>query len=168
MNINKLITKAKESKGGLNRLNLALRIGIPFNKPHSFKVHQLSDHSAETLIPYKRRNLNHLKGIHACALATGSEFASGISLLSNLGSTQYRFILAKIEINYHYQAKKSCFSKAEISPEWLEKNVIAPLKNNDKITVIHEVKTYDTDQNHICTALISWQIKLWSAVKTKL
>ncbi len=168
MNLKKYIAQAKSSQFGLKKLNYILAIGIPFNKPHGIKLHHVSDHLVETIIPYKRKNFNHIKGIHACALATCSEFASGFILLSNLDDQKYRLIMERIEMDYHYQAKTTCISKAELSENWLKETIYAPLETAEKISIKMAVKTYDLNDNHICTATITWQIKAWDRVKTKL
>jgi len=168
MKIDKHITNAKKSNLGLWKLNKILGFGIPFNKPHGIKIHALTDYSVETIIPYKRKNFNHIKGIHACALATCSEFASGFLLISNLDFSKYRLIMEKIEMQYHYQAKTTCLAKIECSADWFNSTIYVPLESDEKISIQNEVKTFDEAGNHICTAIITWQIKLWSKVKTKL
>ena len=77
MDIEKYIAAAKKSKFGMFKLNLGLHYVIPFNKPHGIKLIEISDDFVKTKIPYKRKNLNHIKGIHACGMATAAEFASG-------------------------------------------------------------------------------------------
>ncbi len=168
MNISKYINQAKATSFGLKKLNFILGIGIPFNKPHRIKIFKLTDHTIQTIIPYRRKNFNHIKGIHACALATTSEFASGFLLMSNLDFRKYRLIMEKIEMEYHYQAKLDCFANTELQEEWMNENIYMPLEKDSKISIINTVKTFDKENNHICTANITWQIKLWSKVKTKL
>lgn len=163
-----LMERAKTSKRHMALLNFGLARMIPFNKPHGFKIRKLADYSVEISIPYKKSNFNHIKGIHACALATASEYSTGLVLLNNLNPKKYRIIMQKMEMEYHYQAKMDTKVVFEISTEWLENEVIEPLKTNDSIVVCCEPKTYDRDGNHITTGHIYWQIKDWSKVKTKL
>lgn len=167
MNIDKHIKAAKASSFGLWKLNAMLGWAIPFNKPHGIKIHTLEDFELSAIIPYKRKNFNHIKGIHACGLATCSEFASGFLLMTNLNFKKYRLIMEKIEMNYHYQAKSTSFAKIELSENWFNDEIIIPLKSVEKITVMNTVNTFDSDNNHICTATVTWQIKNWSKVKTK-
>ncbi len=167
MDIDKHINNAKSSKFGLWKLNMMLGWTIPFNKPHGIKIHHINDFDLATVIPYKRKNFNHIKGIHACGLATCSEFASGFLLMTNLNFKVYRLIMEKIEMEYHYQAKSTCYAKIKLSEEWFNNQIITPLKNSEKITVQNKVETYDRGNNHICTATVTWQIKNWKQVKTK-
>ena len=167
MDEDKHIKSAKQSSFGLWKLNIMLGWTIPFNKPHGIKIHQLEDYQISAVIPYRRKNFNHIKGIHACGLATCSEFASGFLLMTNLNFKKYRLIMETIEMNYHYQAKSTCYAKVELNEDWFKTEIYTPLENQDKISITNTVKTFDTDNNHICTALVTWQIKNWTKVKTK-
>jgi len=168
MNFEKYIESAKKSKLGLFKLNFGLSYIIPFNKPHGIKITAILEDSVKTIIPYKRKNLNHIKGIHACGMATAAEFASGFLLLTKLGSKKYRLIMESLEMRYHYQAKMDLHATFTASDEWLEKMIFTPLKENDSILIKCEIKLNDTDGNHVATGFTNWQIKTWDKVKTKL
>lgn len=163
----KIIERAKTSKRHLALLNFVLALKVPFNKPHGFKITELGREIVKVKIPYKRANFNHIRGIHACALATASEYSTGFILLNKLGSKKYRIIMQKMEMNYHYQGKMDVIVTYEISDQWLKIHVLEPLKNQDSIIVNCEVKSYDTDGNHLSTGNIYWQVKPWAKVKTK-
>jgi len=163
----KLLEKAKKSKRHLALLNFGLSRMIPFNKPHGIKIIEIGDKSIKTLFPYKRSNFNHIKGLHACGLATVSEFTTGIVLLSSLDAKEYRIIMQKMEMNYHYQGKMDSIAEFSVTEEWLNDEVITPLKTQESIVVNCEVKTHDSQGNHLTTGNIYWQIKAWKKVKTK-
>lgn len=162
-----LMVKARTSKKHLSLLNFGLARMIPFNKPHGFRITEIGDGSVKIYIPYKRTNLNHIKGIHACALATASEYSTGLVLLNKLDPKKYRIIMQKMEMEYHYQAKMHSEISFELTDEWLLENVINPLSTSEKTLVICEVKAHDTEGNHLTTGKIHWQIKAWNKVKTK-
>ncbi|HET6245202.1 MAG: YiiD C-terminal domain-containing protein [Bacteroidetes bacterium] len=164
--LNWLIAKAQKSSFYLWLLNKAAARFVPFNKPHSFKIKKITNQAVEIELPYKKSNLNHIKGIHACALATLCEYATGMVLLSSNEVQGYRIILKNIHMTYHYQAKTNVYAKFELSNSWVEENVIAPLFNKDAVFVELNVEVYDILKNHICTGLINWQIKPWNKVKT--
>lgn len=168
MNFEKHIENAKKSKFGLFKLNFALGIMVPFNKPHRIKIVEIQNSLVRTKIPFRRKNFNHIKGIHACGLATAAEFASGFHLLSKLGFGKYRLIMESIEMTYHYQAKKDVYAIFEANDEWINSHIIAPLQVAEKITLPCEIKLVDSENNHIATGKTTWQIKDWKAVKTKL
>lgn len=140
---------------------------IPFNKPHGFKITEIGDYHIKLLLPYKRRNLNHIKGLHACALATLSEFATGLLLISKLGFNTYRIIMQRLEMDYHYQGKMNATAHFAISESWLNDQIYHPLKTAESINVICEIKIFDAQNNHLTTGKVHWQIKEWKRVKTK-
>ena len=167
MNLNRLVTKAKSSGFYLWILNIGLNRMVPFNKPHGFKVQEIGDFHLTTKAPYNRRNFNHIKGIHACALATLAEFTTGLLLLIKLDPKKYRLIMQKLTMEYHYQARMDAEAIFSISDEWLRLNVLEPLTTEEKVTVNCEVKIHDIQNNHLATGIITWQIKKWDKVRTK-
>lgn len=168
MNYTKHIENAKKTKFGLWKLNFGLFRIIPFNKPHDIKLHKLTDNSIETIIPYKRKNFNHIKGIHACGLATCAEFASGFLLLTRLDSKKYRLIMKRIEMSYHYQAKSDVVARFELNDDWLTEQILKPLTIKDSIFIKCKIELYDKNDNHVATGITDWQVKDWKKVKTKM
>ena len=73
---------------------------IPFNRPHRLTVQSLSDERCEVALPFRRRNLNHVGTMHACALATAAEYASGLCVLSAFGVGHVRLVMANMQISY--------------------------------------------------------------------
>lgn len=167
MNINRIVQKSKHSGFYRKILNSGLNRIVPFNKPHGFKIVEISDHHLKTVVPYRKSNFNHIKGIHACALATLSEFTTGFLLLTRLDPKKYRLIMQSLNMDYHYQAKMDSYGTFFISEEWLEELIYQPLESTEKVTVDCEVKIHDKESNHISTGIVKWQIKSWKEVKTK-
>ena len=167
MNITKIVEKAKKSGLYLKVLNIGLNRMVPFNKPHGFKIIEIGDHHLKTMVPYKKANFNHIRGIHACALATLSEFTTGFLLLTRLDPKKYRLIMQRLSMDYHYQAKMDAYGSFDISEEWLNEQIYKPLESTDKVTIECEVKIHDKEGNHLSTGSVSWQIKSWEKVKTK-
>jgi len=166
MKIQKLFKAAYTSDWGRKKLNTALRYGIPFNIPHKFKIEHIQPGHAKVRIPYMRKNLNHLKGIHACCLATCAEFVSGLVMMSSLPVDDYRIIMETIEVKYHYQAKMACTAEFQVTPEQAKTHITDKLKESDRVSFVCEVPIHDAEGNHVCTGFISWQIKAWTSVKT--
>ena len=163
----KILQKAKHSAFYLKVLNWALYRMVPFNKPHGFRIVELGDYRLKTFMPYKKSNFNHIRGLHACGLATISEFATGFLLLSSLDMKKYRMILQRLEVNYLYQGKMDATAEFVISKEWLEEKVMNPLLQQDSVVVPCEVKVHDLKGNQLTTGIVYWQFKEWSKVKTK-
>ena len=168
MNFEKIIADAKSSSFGLWKLNFGLFRMIPFNKPHGIKIIQLDDEKVVTQIKYRRRNHNHIKGIHACGLATCAEFASGFLLITKLDARKYRLIMQSLDMEFHYQAKKDTTAEFELTDAWVKENILDPLTSEEKVQVKCEINLYDSDRNHVATGHTNWQIKEWDKVKTAL
>lgn len=167
MNVSKLIERAHHSAFYRWLLNIGLQYKIPFNKPHGFRIVKIGEYQIQILIPYKRKNLNHIRGLHACALATISEYATGLLLISKLGFDRYRIIMQRLEVDYHYQGKSDAVAEFLISPEWLHATITEPLESQESVVVPCEVRIRDNGGRHLTTAKIYWQIKKWSSVRTK-
>lgn len=163
----KILEKAKHSSFYLRLLNWSLNRMIPFNKPHGFKIIELEDYRLKALMPYRRSNFNHIRGLHACGLATISEFTTGFLLLSVLGMKKYRIIMQRLEMNYHYQGKMAATAEFVISKEWIEEKIVKPLQSQEAVVVPCEIKIHDEKGNHLTTGLVYWQFKDWTKVKTK-
>ncbi len=168
MDTKKLISKAQDSSFYLWLLNQGLFRMIPFNKPHRFKVVEISEDAIKVSLPYRKSNFNHIRGIHACAMATVSEFATGFLLLSRVDPKNYRIIMKTLEMDYHYQGKMDAYAEFKLTNDWLTKEVYTPLETSDRTVVTCEVRIKDIEGNHLSTGKVHWQIKPWSKVKTKI
>jgi hypothetical protein len=165
--VNTILVKARQSSFYRAILNWGLDRMIPFNKPHGFRVIETGPNHLKTLIPYKKRNFNHIRGLHACALATISEFTTGFLLISKLDEKKYRLIMQRLEMDYHYQGKMDAVASFEAADEWFEQKIYSPLRTTESVVVICEVKIHDVQGNHLTTGHVHWQIKDWQKVKTK-
>jgi hypothetical protein len=163
----KIIEKAKVSAFWRWVLNQSLYRMVPFNKPHHFHIVEISDTHLKTCMPYRRSNFNHIRGVHACGVATVSEFATGVLLLARLDMKKYRLIMQRIEMDYHYQGKMDAFAEFHATPEWLDEKVTIPLQTQDAVVIPCEVKIHDAKGNHLTTGHVFWQVKEWSKVRTK-
>lgn len=161
------VAKARNSSFQLWLLNTVLLRTVPFNKPHGLKVTRIADDGITITARNRRPNQNHIKGIHACLLATLCEYVSGLNLLLKLDPGAYRIILKNIGMTYHYQAKKDVSVTFHLSDDFFREEIIAPLEQQEAIFKEFAIEVYDSDRNHICTGLINWQIKSWKHVKTK-
>ncbi len=165
--LNLLLDRASSSRFYLWVLNRLLWRMVPFNAPHGLRLSHVTPDSLTVELPYRRSNLNHIKGIHACALASLCEYVCGLQLMNALGASSYRLIMKTMHMKYFYQAKSPIAVTFGTSREWLEQHVTIPLAQNDSTEVDLSVKIYDLDQKEICQGLVTWQIKHWSKVRTK-
>jgi len=165
--LNGLVQKAGRSAFYLWLLNVALLRTVPFNKPHRLKVTKIGNDEVAITARNIRPNRNHIRGIHACVLATLCEYVSGLSLLLHLSPREYRIILKSIHMTYHFQAKSDTTVTFRLSRQQVEAMVLKPLESQEALFHEFTVEAYDADRNHICTGLINWQIKSWKNVKMK-
>lgn len=161
-----LFSKAKHSGFYLWLLNFALGYAIPFNRPHRIRITQVHDNGVSIRLPYRRKNLNHLKGIHACALATTAEYSSGVTLLTTIG-THYRLIMKNIDVTYHYQAKMDVITTSRLDRQVINEKILTPLLSADAVLFENTIEVHDLMTNHICTAVVLWQIKKWESVRNR-
>lgn len=162
-----LTTRARKSQGWLWVLNTIIGRVIPFNRPHGFGIEAIGEDFIRTRSRYKKSNFNHIRGIHACAIATIAEFSAGFLLMTKLHPTQYRLIMSNMEVEYLYQAKDDIFSESRCSSERLDEEVVAPLNDQELVTVMMESKVVDSSGKDIALAKTTWQIKRWDVVRTK-
>ena len=167
MILENIVKRSYSSSFWLSILNYGLWVKIPFNKPHRLRIKSLSENSITVHIPYIRKNLNHLKGIHACALATASEYACGFLLISRLSADKYRLIMRSMHVDYTKQGKSDLFVKFNLAEERIEiiKN---KLQNEPQCLEILEVEVRDAHQNLISVAKLEWQLKEWTKINSKL
>lgn len=140
---------------------------IPFNRPHGFAIEELGDDYLKVRLPYRKNNFNHIRGLHACALATLAEFTTGFMLVRKLDARKYRLIMKRLEMDYHYQGKSDATARFEIADSWLHEKIFTPMQHNEAVEVVCEVMLYDEQQNHLATGSVCWHVKPWSAVRTK-
>ncbi len=162
-----LIVRARRSQFWLFVLNFLMARTVPFNAPHKFRIFEIGADKIITHAPYRRSNHNHIRGIHACAIATISEFSAGFLLLTKLDPAKYRLIMSKLDVDYSYQAKQEIFAEAKMSDEQLQQKVILPLQQSESITIVMETIVRDSSNNEVAIAHTTWQIKRWDKVRTK-
>lgn len=167
MNLQSLIKKAENSPFWRFVLNFGLSRAVPFNRPHGFKITAITGNSIEVKIPYKTLNFNHIKGLHACGLATVTEYATGCLLLNKLDPDKYRLIMQKFEMQFHYQGKTDAFCRFSVSDDWMQSQIFLPIKESGAVIVECEAKIHDKNGNHLCTGKVFWQVKSWDKVKTQ-
>ncbi len=166
--LSKFISRAKRSKFHLWILNQVLWRAVPFNKPHKFVINKIEDDGISLRIPFIRRNLNHIKGLHACVQATAAEYITGLTLMYLLGNGKYRMVMQKLEIEYHYQGKMAASASYSLTKGWIKQNIEMPVENEGVAAVTCTVEIYDDNGNKLSTSKIQWHFKPWEKVKTSL
>jgi len=165
--IQNLIRKSEHSWFSRMLLNTAAAYAIPFNRPHHFNIVEIRPGFAKIKLPNHRINRNHVNSIHACGLATLSEFTAGLAMLGRISEKDYRIILKRLNMEYHYQAKSHVFASQEVSEAFVRDKIRQPLLTNDSVLVELNTSIFDVQGNHISTATTEWQLKKWDKVRTK-
>lgn len=145
-------------------LNRYLQWRIPFNRPHNLTVVTLSDAEVVVRIPHRRQNWNHLRGLHACVLAAGAEFASGVVLLRHIDRAAVRLIMKSLRVDYHYRAEQEAFARATLDPGLLQAELVR-LEKEPAVLIPLISEVHDREGNHLATAAVEWQVKPWKHVK---
>lgn len=160
------IQRAQISRKYLWLLNRLMNYSVPFNKPHGFQIMRIAEDHVQVFAPYHKKNFNHVRGIHACAIATVGELAAGLLLMRHFSPSTYRVIMSTLQIDYHYQAKKNIIATATLTAEE-KKQITEALTQDHKTTQTITTEIKDADQQRIATIQSTWQIKNWQAVQTK-
>jgi acyl-coenzyme A thioesterase PaaI-like protein len=150
-------------------LNAVFKRILPFNAPHGIRVLSLSDEQVRVALPDRRVNRNHLKGTHACAIATACEFCSGLAVLAQFDMKNYRLIMNRLEVDYMRRpVKGACVAKADISPNLREEvqQLISESADSAARFVMPSV-LLDASGNEVARASVHWHVKAWNDVKYK-
>ena len=161
-----LLLKARTSACYLWLLNRLLGRLVPFNRPHGFVIERIEADRIVTRAPNRRINHNHIRGIHACAIATLAEFSSGLILLSRLDPTRYRLIMARMEMEYLFQARQEILATTILDAGQVQQQVLDPLQAADAVSFTQETLIADRAGHAVARAQITWQIKPWAKVNT--
>lgn len=165
LSIRRLLDKAAHSSFYLWLLNRGVNRMVPFNRPHHFQVTRVTEDSLHINVPYRAFNFNHIKGIHACALATVGELAAGMMLMREFDFSEYRLIMSQLSVDYFYQAKQAVTAVASLT-DTDKQEALGEIATEGKAMIKMAAQLHDQDNNAICTVTTTWQIKPWSAVKT--
>jgi hypothetical protein len=103
-------------------------------------------------------------GLHACALATASEFATGALLLQQLGQG-YRLLMKSLQMEYFYQGRMDAVVEFRIQPGWIEREILLPLQTSDSVLIEVETQATDSAGNHLSTGKVTWHIKRWDKIQ---
>lgn len=164
LTLEKIVAKSYQSKFWLKILNYSLWFKIPFNKPHRLIIKEITKNSITVHVPYIRKNLNHLRGIHACALATASEYTCGFLLISRLSAQKYRLIMRSMHVDYIKQGKADVYVHFKLEEEKIEE-LKNKLKGETQCIEILKVEVRDAQENLISVAKLEWQLKEWKTLR---
>lgn len=164
----KLMVRAIEraKAGKPNRFSRIMQELVPFNRAHRISVTKISPNGCEVSIPYRRRNLNHLGTMHACAIAAAGEYVSGLNVIEAFDISEFRLILSRLEVDYIRRPIGSCKAKSSWPDELLDK-LKTSLNSEGVATFVLTAKLMDSKSEHVATTTSHWQVKSWDKVRER-
>ena len=158
----RVIQRAK--KGKPNLFSQMMQEIVPFNRPHRISVIKISAQGCTVAIPERRRNLNHLGTMHACAIAAAGEYVSGLNVIEAFDISKYRLIMSRLEVDYLKRPSGSCTANSS----WPKEMLVAlktSLKSDGVATFAMTSKLTDSKSKHVATTTTHWQVKSWEKVR---
>ncbi|MBO75056.1 MAG: hypothetical protein CMD33_07270 [Flavobacteriales bacterium] len=169
--LNQLFYRSLEAakQGKVFWLNAVFKRILPFNAPHGIRVLSFNDNEVRVTLPDRRVNRNHLKGTHACAIATACEFCSGLAVLAQFDMKDYRLIMNRLEVDYlRRPSKGACVAKADISPNLREEvQELVDESADGAARFVMPSMLLDASGKEVARATVHWQVKPWTKVKYK-
>ncbi len=107
-------------------------------------------------LPDRRRVRNHLRSIHAIALANLAEFTTGLATLTGAPSDS-RAILIELQINYHKKARGTLRSECRSTPP----------TTSDEQELPVQASIYDESGECVATGTATWLVGPVSTARTK-
>ena len=163
--VDKIISKS-ESKLGLAVMQKVFNTGIPFNIPHKFKFLEITNECTQLLIPDIRANRNHLGGIHACAIATLGEYASGLTLIKKFGNSKYRLIMEDIRVHYIKQGIGALTTEVTLEADEAQR-IQKEIVDNNETHISFIANICNANDEIVAVVESNWQLKGWSSVTFK-
>ena len=162
--LSKALHRAKAGKPW--RFSRIMQEFIPFNRPHRISVLEITPSGCKVNLPHRRRNLNHLGTLHACAMATAGEYVSGLNVIEAFDLSTYRLIMSHLEVQYHRRPDGGCIAHSSWSEGTLE-SIKSELTSKGVVAFSLEAKLIDSSLEHVATTTTLWQVKSWSKIKSK-
>ena len=100
--------------------------------------------------------------MHACALATAAEYASGLCLLNAMEHHRVRLVMANLNITYPRRAQSACTAVAKLDSQHLE-DILAQLDKDGRGAFVLKAQVKNADNEVVASAEITWHLKRLSA-----
>ena len=144
-------------------LSWVFRRVIPFNAPHGLRIAAVTtgpDGTAvEVLLPWRRSNRNHIGTVHACALATAAEFATGLGLVDAARSLgPFRLVLTRLEVDYTRRAMGPCTARSVWPAERLAQ-AVADATRDGAVALDGSATVHDAEGLEVARARTVWHIR---------
>ena len=102
---------------------------------------------AQVLLRDRRHVRNHLRSVHAIALANVAEYSTGLAVLSGMPGG-FNGILVKLNVDYTKKARGDLLAEC--------KTEVPEFKERTEVPVVSEIR--DSSGDIVCTATAIWLI----------
>ncbi len=75
--------------------------------------------------------------------------------------------MRSLHMEYRYQARQAAVATCAPAAEHLADTVVRPLATQEAVDHTSTVELHDRSGNHLATGTITWQVKKWDKVRTK-
>ncbi len=133
--------------GGKFLFSLLVGIIIPYTGSMRSRVLILVPGHAQVLLKDRRRIRNHLRSVHAIALANLAEFSTGLAMLSGMPGG-FNGILVKLDVDYTKKARGDLLAEC--------KTTVPEFKERTEVPVVSEIR--DSSGDIVCTTTATWLI----------
>lgn len=133
--------------GGKFLFSLLVGLLIPYTGTMRSRVLTLVPGHAKVLLRDRRHVRNHLRSVHAIALANVAEYSTGLAVLSGMPSG-FNGILIKLTVDYTKKARGDLLAEC--------KTEVPEFKERTEVPVVSEIR--DSSGDLVCTATATWLI----------
>ena len=144
--VTKMWNKFGHTAAGRKLFNFMLAQTVPYSGNIKAEILTLGDGKVTIAMNDRRRVRNHLKSIHAIALANLGELASGMAMFSLL-SNETRAIVVDLEIKYVKKARGRLIATGTANP---------PSLIEEPITSIVDAEIKDEAGDIVATIKVHW------------
>jgi acyl-coenzyme A thioesterase PaaI-like protein len=99
---------------GKSLISKILGVYIPYTGSISAQIEELAPGYARVSLRDRRSVRNHLKSVHAIALANLGELSTGLAVLTKMGPKQ-RFVLKELQVKYLKKARGKIMAQAKLN-----------------------------------------------------
>jgi len=124
---------------------------VGFVIPYTGSMKPLVDHiepgHAVVYLPDRRRVRNHLRSVHAIALANVAEFTTGLATLTGIPPDS-RAILVELHITYHIKARGRLRATCNSQP---------PSSSEEQVVAV-DASIFNEQDECVATATVTWLV----------